>query len=138
MLELHEDVIPVLYGDMVIDTDLKASVVSGDAIISYLARSLKVNKVFFGANVDGIYDANPIKDKNAKLIPEINSENINDILNKVSGSNNIDVTGGMQGKLLEIMDIFNNVEILVFDITKQENIYKVLIGNQFDCTTIRL
>ena len=93
LLEMNKDIIPILYGDMVIDTELRASVVSGDAIISYLAKELQVDNVIFGADVDGIFDADPKKHKNAKHIPEINKDNVETILSKVSGSNEIDVTG---------------------------------------------
>ncbi len=138
LLEINKDIIPILYGDMVIDRELQASVVSGDAIISYLAKELKVDKVFFGADVEGIFDADPKKQKNAELIPEINKDNVETILRNVSGSNEIDVTGGMKGKLLEIREILKDVEIIVFNITKDKCIYNALSGKPITGTKIKL
>lgn len=138
LLEINNNMIPVLYGDMVADEDLKASVVSGDAIISYLTRHLNVKKVFFGANVNGIFTADPKKNKNAQFIPEINMKNWNLIENKITGSSNVDVTGGMRGKLLEILSIKKKLKILVFNITQKKNLYNVLCGNNITCTNIEL
>jgi len=138
LLEMNKDIIPILYGDMVIDTELRAGVVSGDAIISYLAKELQVYKVLFGADVDGIFEADPKKYKNAELIPEINKNNMESVLRKVSGSNEIDVTGGMKGKFQEIMEILKGVEILIFNITKKKSIYRALCGTSVKGTKIKL
>ncbi len=138
LLEMDSNIIPIMYGDMVIDEELKASVVSGDAIVSYLTRELKVEKVFFGADVGGIFTDDPKINRDAELIPEINAENVKNVLQKVSGSNNVDVTGGMKGKLLEIMEILKGNDILIFDITKKGNLYNALTGNVIPGTEIKM
>jgi len=129
-------VVPVLYGDMVIDNSLGASVVSGDAIISFLAKKLNANKVLLGTDVNGIYDSNPMKNKNAKLIPEINNKNINSILKKVSQSSSVDVTNGMKGKLKEIKSS-KAKETIIFNLEKEKNLELILSGKNIESTSVK-
>ena len=53
--------VPVLYGDVVTDSELGFCILSGDQIISYLAAVLTPEKVIFGLEVDGLYTKDPKK-----------------------------------------------------------------------------
>lgn len=135
MLKLN--IIPVLYGDMVLDEKLNASVVSGDAIIPFLAKKLGAKKVFFGTDVAGIFTADPKKVSKAKLIEKIHPRNFEEILVKVSGSNAVDVTGGMKGKLLELKQSLNGIDVFVFDSTQKGNVLNSLLGKKVIGTEIK-
>ncbi len=63
--------IPVMYGDAVLDTQQGFAILSGDQLIVRLALEFNVERVIFGSDVDGIYTSNPKLDKDAKLIPEL-------------------------------------------------------------------
>jgi len=65
---LKQGKVPVLFGQMVPDKKLNASVISGDAIIAFLAKKLKAKKIFLGTDVSGVFTADPKKDKKAKRI----------------------------------------------------------------------
>jgi len=138
LLALDAGIIPVMYGDMVMDKQLKASVVSGDAIIAYLAKELNAAKVLFGTNVPGVYNKDPKTNKDAELISRIDEENVDDVLLKVSGSNDIDVTGGMKGKLVEVLETLKGINVLIFDITEKENLYNALAGKDVAGTEIKM
>jgi isopentenyl phosphate kinase len=111
-------VVPVFYGDFVLDKKLGGSVVSGDAIVSFLAKKLSAKKVLFGGNFEGIL-------LNRKVVEKIDCENISEVLKHAGKSNALDVTGGMKGKLLELKKI-NGVQITVFDVTKKDNLLLAL------------
>ena len=128
--------VPVLYGDMVLDKSLGASVVSGDAIIAYLAKKLKPKRVLLGTDVNGIYDSNPKKNMKAKLVKEINNKNISQILKGASGSSSIDVTAGMKGKLLELKKNIKGRECYIFNLEKQGNLALLLTGKKPECTRL--
>ena len=128
--------VPVLYGDIVPDKALGASVVSGDAIISYLAKELGADKIFLGTDVDGIFDSDPRKNKKARLIGEINDSNFGEALKKASGSSVTDVTQGMKGKLLEIRGKIRGRECIVFNLEKKGNLLKLLSGGKISATKI--
>jgi len=65
---------PVLYGDVVIDDALGGCVLSGDAIISALAK--KARRLVLFTNVDGIYSADPKANPDAQLLQEISYSRI--------------------------------------------------------------
>lgn len=112
---LQQGYVPVLYGDMVLDVKLNASVVSGDGLVAYLAKSLKAKKVMFLTDVDGIFDKNPKLNKDAKLIKQINDKNFTEIFNNLTIYNNNDVTGEIRGKLETIKNELKNIEVEILN-----------------------
>lgn len=129
LLELN--VIPVLHGDMVVDNELGASVVSGDAIVGFLAKKLSAEKVFFGVNVDGVISGGPV-------VERIDENNFEEVLETVGKSKAEDVTGGMKGKLLEIKENLAGMETVIFNMLEKERTYKHLIGRKEIGTEIKL
>jgi len=107
---LNIGLIPVAYGDVLIDEEKGISILSGDHLIPYLAKNLNASRVIITTDLAGIFDSNPKENKDAKLIPEINSENI-DSLN-IGSSTSTDVTGGMQRKVRELMNLEIDSEII--------------------------
>ena len=102
---LEIDMIPVLYGVPAYDRTYKCSILSGDQIAPYLAVSLNAKKIIHATNVDGVFNVDPNKNAGAKLIPEINSENIEQVKDWLTGSTATDVTRGMLGKISELLEI---------------------------------
>ncbi|RLG20849.1 amino acid kinase [Candidatus Micrarchaeota archaeon] len=133
--------IPVLYGVPAYDRKQKCSILSGDQIAPFLAEKLNARKIIHGTNVDGIFTANPKEEPNARLIPEINSENFDEIKRMLGGSSAVDVTGGMFGKVMEIIELLKkgvNVEAVVINAEKEGNIKDALRGEIKRGTVIRL
>ena len=95
--------VPVIYGDVVPDLDeyIKICVLSGDQIIKYLGENLKPTRVILGSDVDGIYTKDPKKYNDAELMNTVTS--CEDLM--AEGSLNVDVTGGMSGKLTELIKL---------------------------------
>lgn len=87
---------PVTYGDVVHMGGKKYSILSGDALMSMLAKALRPSKVVFATNVDGIY-----QDMKAKeLVSEMRPDGMVEFSNVLA-----DVTGGMQRKAREAFKI---------------------------------
>src|SRR5687767_12128747 len=91
--------LPMTFGDVVHMGGAKYSILSGDALMTILAKVLRPSRVVFATNVDGIY-----KDMDSKeLLPEIRVEGKKSIaFSKEPGA---DVTGGMQRKVTEAFKI---------------------------------
>lgn len=130
---LEEDSIPVLYGDMVKDTELGMSICSGDAIAAYLSTQLPVRKILFATDVDGIYSDDPHLDTDATLVESITLSQIDTIT--LRGSHNTDTTGGLQGKITACVELFTHsntlTEIHVFNGLVSSNYQKVLLAEGF-------
>jgi isopentenyl phosphate kinase len=123
-------VVPVMNGTMCPDTKIRGSVVSGDAIIAYLAKQFNASAVFMGADVDGIMTADPKQDPDAKLIPEINRKNFSEVMKSVGGASTADVTGGMKGKIEKLKDAFPGRRVVVFNASSPENVFRALTGEK--------
>jgi len=117
--------IPVLHGDVVMDKKLGTSVLSGDQIVPYLATEFNAERVGIGSAEDGVLDSD------GKTISNINSNNFQDIKKFISGSANTDVTGGMLGKVLELLNLseVSNATSYIFNACDAGNIKGFLNGD---------
>jgi isopentenyl phosphate kinase len=95
--------VPVTFGDVVLDDHQGIAICSGDDLMKLLASEFKAERAIFVSDVDGIYDADPKKDKKAKLAREIDP--LRPFKAAKSASNVEDVTGAMAGKLEAALDI---------------------------------
>lgn len=135
---LEEGKVPVLFGQMVPDKSLNASVMSGDAAIGFLAEKFGAKKVFLGTNVSGIFEEDPKKNSEAKRIPLIDGKNFDEIAERVGEAGTVDVTGGMQGKLEKLREMLQGATALIFNANQEGSVYKALVGKQVEGTEIRL
>jgi len=138
LIALDDRIIPLLYGDMVPDSVLGASVVSGDAIVAELGRRLGARRVLLGTDVPGIFTSDPKLDPAARPVPRIDRDNLDEVLAHVTGATTVDVTRGMRGKLEEIARALAGLEVLVFDLTEEGSLYRALTGQAVRGTEIRL
>lgn len=128
--------VPVLYGDVVLDEDasIKMAVLSGDQIVKYVAENLKAKSVILATDVDGIYTKNPKKYPYAQLIETVSS--LKQI--ETGEETNIDVTGGMGGKIEELLSLLDwGIESQIINANKKGNIEKALNGEKVRGTTIK-
>ncbi len=135
---LEEGKIPVLFGQMVPDKKLNFSVMSGDAVIGFLAKKLKAKKVFLGTDVAGIFEEDPKKNPDAKRIEVIDKGTFGEIVKRVGEAGTVDVTGGMKGKLEKMKAMLKGTTAVIFDANKEGNFYKALVGENVEGTEIRL
>ena len=110
----------VIHGDITVDDKDGYKIISGDDIVPYLANELKADLILYATDVDGVLINN-------KPIKRIDKDNIDEILSYLSGSNSIDVTGGMRYKIEMIRK--NRCRGFVFNGNKAKNIYKALLGD---------
>lgn len=117
-------VMPVTFGDVVHMEGVKYSILSGDALMTILAKVLQPSKVIFATNVDGIYRDMASKE----LVYEI----------KVAGKKSIafsngpaaDVTGGMQRKVTEAFKIaLYGMDVLIVNGLVPARIAEAITGN---------
>lgn len=127
---INKGFIPVLYGDMVLDNATGGSIISGDVIVSYLAKKLKARQVIFLSDVDGICDSDPKLNPKAKLIPEVNNNNLRKVLNGTAVSNKNDTTGQMSGKILNIKQHLSGVLVYIVNGLKKGSLTKAIDKDQ--------
>lgn len=131
------DFVPILYGDAVFDREMGFTILSGDQLISKLAIELNAEKIIVGVDVDGLFTADPKTDKSAQLISYITLDELKSVISGISGPNVTDVTGGMMGKIFELIaPVMNGVEAFILNASKPGNVYRALKGEKVIGTRI--
>ena len=95
---LQVGMLPVVYGDVVMDRQLGASIASTEAVFLALAeglqaRGLVVRRSIWLGETDGIYDSQGV------TIGELRPDTVGDLLDQIQGASGTDVTGGMRHRL---------------------------------------
>ncbi|WP_407422610.1 isopentenyl phosphate kinase [Methanobrevibacter sp.] len=131
---LSKGFIPVIYGDVVLDDELEFCVISGDQLIQYLAKNLNPDMVVLGTDVDGVYNKNPKTHDDAIFFDKFSS--LKD-LDTLEGTTNVDVTGGMVGKIKELLYLADlGIESKIINAEVEDNIFKVLENEDVKGTVI--
>ena len=126
---LKNELVPFLWGDASFDEAHRFRILSGDQILSYLYASFGASRIYFGTNVDGIYTDNPKTNPSAKVIPHISDANYEQVLASLSASSDMDVTGGMLGKIEEIRQMATGtIACKVYDARVPDSTYRALSG----------
>lgn len=129
---------PVLYGDTILDEKWGFTVLSGDQIVAYIARKLGACKVVLGVDVDGLYDVDPKTDKNAKVYSRLTLRELKDFKGQLGKSTAADVTGGMLGKITELITALEQgIPVAIVNATKPDRVYRALIGEKVEGTFIK-
>ena len=117
---LKRGLIPVLHGDVAMDTSKGVEIVSGDQLVAHLAKLLGPELVALGTAADGvIFDGKVLKTVTKETLPKIEPQ--------LGGSSGVDVTGGMRGKLLELLGLADRgIASIIFNAGKAGLIEKVL------------
>lgn len=126
----EQNIVPVIFGDAVLDEQWNCSIISGDAIVPYLAKKLKADKVIFLSDVDGIFDFDPKINSKAKLIPVINNKNLDIIFRGLTATGRDDVTGEMKGKIMSIKTNLTGLQVYIGNGLKKLVLERILKGQQ--------
>ncbi len=125
------------HGDVCFDETRGASILSGDTIIVHLARQLGARRVLIGTNVDGVFEEDPAENPDAKHIPIINWANKDEVLHSAGPSSATDVTGGMNRKIIELLEIAKtDIDIHIFNLTVSGRLKSLLHDQDTICTTV--
>jgi len=120
--------IPVTYGDALWFGQQKTYILSGDKIMTHLAKILKPKLCIFALNEDGLYS--DLKSK--KLIYELHGQRPS------ISENKMDVTGGMTRKVEEASKISKmGMNVFFVNGNKPERIVKAVKNKTFEGTLFR-
>ncbi|WAC04764.1 MAG: isopentenyl phosphate kinase [Methanoregula sp.] len=88
--------VPVIHGDVVMDKSRGACIVSGDQLVRYLAPLISIDRVGLATDVPGVLNGGTV-------VPEITPASARAL--DIGSSTFTDVTGGMRGKINELLDL---------------------------------
>ena len=127
---LKNHLLPMVFGDVVIDKELGATIFSTEELFSYLANTLHPNRILLVGKESGVFLDYP---RNQNLISLITPDTYPLISNKINTSTSTDVTGGMASKVRTMLDIITlegNLSIDIFTGEEEGNLLKVISGEK--------
>ena len=134
---LNLGLVPVLYGDAVLDSEKGFAILSGDQLVSSLAINFGAARIIMGGDVDGLYTKDPKASKSAQLVEWVTLEELKAQKHEIKGSKTTDVTGGMLGKVRELVPaIEHDIQALLINAAKPLRVYKALRGEEVTGTII--
>ncbi len=105
-------IIPVIYGDVIMNKKQGFEIYSGEKTLDILATKLSKNykkiKIIYYTDTNGVHDSA------GKTIPLITPKNFFEVKKFLTGSENTDVTGGMVHKVKESLKLVNNLDAEVY------------------------
>ncbi len=126
---LNHGMVPVLFGDVVPDLATGFTILSGDQILAKLATHYNANKVIVGVDVDGLFTDNPKMNPHATLIQKLTLAELIETLEGLDEATSIDVTGGMLGKMVELIPaIEQGATVTIVNALKANRLSQALQG----------
>lgn len=125
---VDQKIIPLVYGDVVFDTQLGGTILSTEDIFAYLAQELHPERILLAGNEAGVWADYP---ECSHLVPVITPNNFEETAKTLMGSSATDVTGGMLTKvegMLKLVAKSPPLEVKIFSGEKSGNIQSALLG----------
>jgi isopentenyl phosphate kinase len=138
LILLDKGLIPVIYGDVIWDAKKGSSIFSGETCLKIVAHELIKRGWRITRDIQlGIEKG--VLDKNRKVIPLITPVKFRKLHQDIGGSANQDVTGGMQRKVQESLEMAESgIETLIANGEIKELAYRAIIGKKVNGTIISL
>ena len=125
---LSHQLIPVVYGDAVFDTNLGGTILSTEELFSYLTPQLKPHQLLFAGLELGVWADYP---SNTTPLTEITPSSYPQIASDLTGSAATDVTGGMLTKVQQILSLLGEqpgLHAAIFSGETPGNVRQALLG----------
>lgn len=128
-------IVPVLYGDAVLDHLMGFTILSGDQLVVSIAKYLKADRIIMGCDVDGVFTSDPKISGDAELIESLH---VNDLeMVKLGKALNTDVTGGMIGKVREAAEAAKaGIEVVFVNAGVEGRVRSALLGEDVKGTVL--
>lgn len=96
---LSNGLIPIVYGDVSLDSAIGGTIVSTEKLFFYLSTVLSVQRIFLLGEVSGVYGSF------GEVVSLITHGNYGSLFSVVGGSGGVDVTGGMETKVEDMLSV---------------------------------
>lgn len=127
-MALDNDLLPIIFGDVVFDEVLGGTILSTEEQMKHLAPTLLPTRILLAGLEEGVWQDFPAC---TRLIKTITTASYPQVRQLVFGSSSTDVTGGMASKVAEMMSLVvetPHLEVEIFSGKIPEAVYKALAG----------
>jgi len=125
---LENGILPVVHGDVIFDRVRGGTILSTEDLFEYLARQLRPQRILLAGLEAAVWADFPARTQRVELI---DPRSFNEIRQGVGASHAADVTGGMQSKVQQMLDLVTEIPGMTAQIFSGEvpgNIKRVLGG----------
>ena len=125
---LEHHLLPVVYGDVLFDSQLGGTILSTEEIFHFLAQTLQPDQILLAGQEPGVWKRYPHRDE---IIPSITPQTYPGIANELQASGATDVTGGMASKVEAMVSLVKEstgLEVWIFSGVKKGSVYAALTG----------
>ena len=127
-MALAAGIVPVIFGDVVFDEVRGGTILSTENLFAYLVKAMAPDRVLLAGLEDAVWEDFPAR---TRRIERITPETFEEIKHRVGGSVAADVTGGMEAKVREMLDLAQEnpgLKIQIFSGTQPGNLVRALFG----------
>lgn len=127
---LVQDLLPVTFGDVIIDTKLGCTIWSTEEVLAFFGEQLtkkgwSVKQIIHVTEVDGFYDTEH------NVVPKISAENWPSLQQALTATKGFDVTGGMGLKVEESLKLAKwGVQSKIISGLVPDRLYQTIIGEE--------
>jgi isopentenyl phosphate kinase len=125
---LDQHLLPLVYGDVVFDSQIGGTILSTEDLFAFLVAKLQPDQVLLAGNEPGVWEDFP---DNSRLLSEITPASFTQIGSGLGGSTATDVTGGMAEKVRQVIAMLEaapGMHASIFSGQVPGNVYKALRG----------
>lgn len=136
---LARGLLPLVYGDAVLDSQRGGGIASTEELFSWLAPRLRPARIVLAGTVDGVFDRDPLANPDAQRIVEITPATLPAMAAQLGGSHGVDVTGGMLSKVVEMCRLAAanpTTEVLLVSGRRAGAVRQALLGEEAGGTRI--
>jgi isopentenyl phosphate kinase len=127
-LALLNGLLPVVYGDVIFDTQQGGTIFSTEDLFAYLAVKFQPGSLLLAGLEAGVWADFP---RCTRLVDVINPQNLVEVAPGISGSAATDVTGGMASKVQQSLELVQHVpglQVRIFSGEAAGNLQRALAG----------
>jgi isopentenyl phosphate kinase len=124
---LENGLVPLVQGDVALDTVRGATIVSTEDVFIYLVREFQPSHILLAGEVAGVFENAAMP---SAIIPVITPGNVAQYAAALGGSHGTDVTGGMIGKVNQMLSVVQHhprIEVRIFSGVPRGNVQRLLI-----------
>lgn len=134
-LALQLGIVPLVMGDVAFDSVRGGTIVSTEEVFAHLAEALPVQTILLAGETEGVYERwgdegmRGWGDASPKIIRKITPLNWSQLQAGVGGSRGADVTGGMAGKVRDMLDLVQRhptLSVRIFSGLGEGNVLRAL------------
>lgn len=126
---LERGIVPVVHGDVIFDRTKGGTILSTEDLFEHLARKLRPRRILLAGLEAAVWADFPARSQRVEVLTR---ELFNEISTGIGQASGADVTGGMQSKVNQMLDLVDEIpdlSALIFSGEEPGNLEKALNGD---------